>query len=137
MTEQEVDLVRRDPNELNSHVKVAFEDVLGEPDGAHSIDCVWNLSYKCFNGGKNCCYKLLTTLCGLCIALYWGCMFAQITFEQVWCVTPGLRTCSIYAGCCQIYWHFCAMLLSTNMRDMWINFQQNKYVEKVMRRLDL
>lgn len=82
-------------------MKVLFEDVLGEPEGAHSIDCVWNLSYKCFNGGKNCCYKLLTTLCGLCIALYWGCMFAQITFEQVWCVTPGLRTCSIYAGCCQ------------------------------------
>lgn len=78
-----------------------FEDVLGEPEGAHSIDCVWNLSYKCFNGGKNCCYKLLTTLCGLCIGLQWGCTFAQITFGHVWCFTPGLRACSIYAGCCQ------------------------------------
>ena len=103
MGEQGVDLVRRDPNDLNTHVKVAFEDIFGEPDGTHSIDCIWETSYMCFTGSKNCCYKLLTTLCGLCIALHWGCTFAQITFDQVWLITPGLRVCAIYAGCCQKY----------------------------------
>ncbi|XP_061179128.1 caveolin-3-like [Saccostrea echinata] len=104
---KELDMVDRDPNQINSHVKVAFEDVLAEPDGAHSIDCVWNLSYFCFNCGKNCCYKFMTTLCGIFIALYWGCEFACITFDQVWCITPSLRIFSIYMGCAQKYFGTC------------------------------
>ncbi|KAJ8301201.1 hypothetical protein KUTeg_020188 [Tegillarca granosa] len=100
-TTDELDLEKRDPNDLNSHVQVAFEDVFGEPAGAHSIGCVWRNSYKCFNCGKNCCYKLLTTLCGICIALYWGCEFAMITFQHVWCYTPMLRVLAISMGCLQ------------------------------------
>ncbi|XP_034308282.1 caveolin-1-like [Magallana gigas] len=99
--QKELDMVDRDPNGINSHVKVAFEDVLAEPDGAHSIDCVWLCSYSCFNCGKNCCYKLMTTLCGMCLALAWGCEFALITFQQVWCVTPSLRIFGICMGCMQ------------------------------------
>nr|XP_022302182.1 caveolin-3-like [Crassostrea virginica] len=99
--EKELDMVDRDPNGLNAHVKVAFEDILTEPDGAHSIDCVWLNSYWCFNCGKNICYSLMTTLCGLFIALFWGCGFACITFKQVWCITPCLRCCSIEMGCAQ------------------------------------
>ncbi|VDI48110.1 caveolin 3, partial [Mytilus galloprovincialis] len=91
----------RDPNELNGHIKVDFEDVLGEPDGAHSIDCVWIFSHKCYRFGLGCCYKLLTLLCGLCIALYWGCTFACLTFEHVWCWTPYMRCFAIFAGACQ------------------------------------
>ena len=87
--------------------QVAFEDVLAEPDGAHSIDCVWRCSYMCFNCGKNFCYKLMTTLCGLFIALYWGCEFAFITFDQVWCITPSLRIFSIYMGCAQKFFGTC------------------------------
>ncbi|VDI59893.1 Hypothetical predicted protein [Mytilus galloprovincialis] len=110
----ELNMELRDPNDLNDHVKVMFEDVLGEPEGAHSIDCVWNLSYKCFNGGKNCCYKLLTTLCGLCIGLQWGCTFAQITFGHVWCFTPGLRACSNLCWLLpESYWYLCIMLHGT------------------------
>ncbi|KAL5014892.1 hypothetical protein ScPMuIL_009162 [Solemya velum] len=97
----DVDLVNRDPNDLNDHVKAQFHEVLAEPEGVHSIDCVWRNSYTCFNFGKNCCYKLLTTLCGIFVALFWGCEFALITFEQVWCTTPELRVFSIYTGCCQ------------------------------------
>ncbi|OWF35039.1 caveolin-1-like [Mizuhopecten yessoensis] len=97
----ELDMDGRDPNALNSHVQVAFEDVLGEPDGVHSIACVWKNSYWCFTCGKNCCYKFMTCLCGICIALYWGCEFAMITFEMVWCVTPMLKMLSIYCGCAQ------------------------------------
>lgn len=81
--------------------KVSFEDVLGEPDGAHSVDCVWQCSYACFNCGKNLCYKTMTILCGLFLALFWGCEFALITFQQVWCVTPSLRVFGICMGCLQ------------------------------------
>ncbi|XP_064606657.1 caveolin-3-like [Liolophura sinensis] len=102
MAEQtEVDLINRDPNNLNDHVKVMFEDVLGEPEGAHSADCVWRNSYKCFNCGKSCCYKFLTYLCGILTALCWGCNFACITFEHIWCITPFLRVWAIYLGCMQ------------------------------------
>ena len=82
-------------------LKVLFEDVLAEPDGAHAIDCVWRNSFKCFNCGKNCCYKFMTTLCGICIGLGWGCEFAMITFNMVWCITPMLRVLSILLGCAQ------------------------------------
>ncbi|XP_060078224.1 caveolin-1-like [Ylistrum balloti] len=97
----ELDMENRDPNSLNDNVQVSFEDVLGEPVGINSIDCVWKNSYWCFNCGKNCCYKFMTCLCGICIALYWGCEFAIIAFDQIWCITPSLRVFSIYCGCAQ------------------------------------
>ncbi|XP_070183798.1 caveolin-2-like [Littorina saxatilis] len=56
----ELDLVNRDPNNINDHVKVAFEDVLAEPEGARSIDCVWICSHSCFEGSKSCCYSIMS-----------------------------------------------------------------------------
>lgn len=87
-----VDLAARDPKNLNEHIQgVEFDEVLGEPDAAHSADCVWINSYKCFNGGKKICYLLLTYLCGLFAALYWGCCFGYTAFCHVWCITPELK----------------------------------------------
>ncbi|XP_041378554.1 caveolin-1-like [Gigantopelta aegis] len=95
------DMVNRDPNALNEHVKVMFEDVIGEPEGAHSADCVWRNSYKCFTCTKNCCYLLLTFLCAIPLSFCWGCEFAAITFEHVWQISPCLRVCMINLGCAQ------------------------------------
>jgi hypothetical protein len=67
MSDGEVDLINRDPNNMNNFLAVEFPDVLAEPQGAHSVDCVWANSAKCFNGGKSCCYKFLSFFCGLCI----------------------------------------------------------------------
>ena len=78
--------------------QVAFEDVLAEPEAIHSADCVWSNSYKCFECGKNCCYSILTYLCGICIALAWGCDFAMVSFNHVWCYTPCMRDWSICIG---------------------------------------
>ncbi|KAL5014891.1 hypothetical protein ScPMuIL_009161 [Solemya velum] len=104
----DIDLGSRDPHVLNNHVKATFHEVLGEPEGAHSIDCVWSNSYKCFECGKNCCYKFITALCGIFIALYWGCEFAMISFEQIWCAGPSLRVCAIYTGLFQkVCGNFC------------------------------
>ncbi|XP_045164740.2 caveolin-1-like [Mercenaria mercenaria] len=107
MPGQEVDMDNRDPNSLNGHILVNFEDVFGEPEGVRSMDCVWKNSYSCFECGKNLCYKLLTFLCGLCIALEWGCEFAMLTYSHVWCWTPCLRDFSITMGCAQKFFQSC------------------------------
>ena len=91
----EVDLVNRDPNNMNEYIQVSFDDVLAEPEGAHSMDCVWSNSHKCFNCGMKCYYKIATLLCGLCYALHWGCMFGAVAFEAIWFWTPVLRLLTI------------------------------------------
>ena len=90
-----VDLVNRDPHSMNNYIQVEFNDVLAEPEGAHSAECIWSNSYKCFNCGKNLCYQILTYLCGLCISLYWGCAFAFVAFGSIWICTPLMRMISI------------------------------------------
>jgi hypothetical protein len=99
-----IDLEKRDPNEINDHLKVHFEDVLAEPGGAHSNDCVWKCSYRCFQCSKICCYRCLAALCGCCIALCWGWQFAIVTFTHVWYYTPCLRLFSVNCGCVQKFW---------------------------------
>lgn len=52
---------------------------------------MWRNSYKCFTCGKNLCYKILTYLCGICIALAWGCEFACVSFYVIWFFGPMVR----------------------------------------------
>jgi len=91
----ELDMVNRDPNNLNEHLKCQFEDVFGEPEGVHSIDFVWKMSYTCFNLWLNLCYKLATLFYGCCIAAEWGCEFAEIAFIHIWYITPLMRVLDI------------------------------------------
>ncbi|XP_046358095.1 caveolin-1-like isoform X2 [Haliotis rufescens] len=102
-----LDMDNRDPNNLNDHVKVCFEDVLAEPEGAHSINCVWSLSYSCFTGWRNCCYAMYSVLYGCPLAMCWGCEFAEITFQHVWQITPCLRIWMINLGCAQKFFGTC------------------------------
>ncbi|XP_053377544.1 caveolin-1-like [Mercenaria mercenaria] len=94
-----LDMENRDPNDLNQHIKVMFEDVVAEPEGVRSMDCTWVNGFKCFECGKNVCYRILTLFCGLCIALFWGCEFAVTSFAHIWCYTPFIRDFSIGVGC--------------------------------------
>jgi hypothetical protein len=89
------DLGNRDPNNLNDHLKVTFEEVLGEPDHTHALDCVWKYSYKCFNLWKTLCYLIVTTLCGIPIASCWGCYFACVAFYHIWEITPSIKALEI------------------------------------------
>ena len=34
----ELDMVNRDPHQMNGYIQVEFDDILGEPEGAHSRD---------------------------------------------------------------------------------------------------
>merc|ERR1712156_328653 len=103
----DIDLVNRDPNSINDHLKVTFEDLLAEPEGAHSMDCVWKFSYKCFNCWKDMCYMLMTLCCGICIAAEWGCEFAHIAFCHIWMVTPCFKVLELNCGCCQKLYGMC------------------------------
>ncbi|XP_052250505.1 caveolin-3-like [Dreissena polymorpha] len=98
MAAAELDLVNRDPNSINDHLQCKFEDVFAEPDGTHSIDCVWKLAYTCFNCWKGLCYRISTLLCGMCIAAEWGCEFAYISFFHIWFFTPCFKMLDINCG---------------------------------------
>lgn len=88
-------------NLMSLYFQTAFDDVLAEVDGTHSIDCIWKASYACFHGCKSCCYNIFTFFCGIWIACFWGLDFALISFAHVWCVTPILRMCMIHFNLCQ------------------------------------
>merc|ERR1712121_545785 len=107
VTMADIDLVNRDPNNVNDHLKVTFEDIIAEPEGAHSIDCVWKGSYICFNCCKNCYYKCFTFWFGICIAMEWGIDFALIAVEHIWCATPLFKMCEIDCGCCKKMYGLC------------------------------
>ena len=89
----QLDMLNRDPNDINPHLKVrifiesyyslkcewcgypqvSYDEVIGEPEGAHSADCVWENSFKCFHIGRDCCYTVLTFVCAIPLAFCWGC----------------------------------------------------------------
>merc|ERR1712241_545603 len=98
-TMADIDMNNRDPNNINDHLRVTFEDVLAEPEGIHSMNCVWSNSYKCFNCCKSLCYTIMTLCCGICIAAEWGCEFAEIAFCHIWYVTPCFKVCELNCGC--------------------------------------
>ena len=54
--EKALDMENRDPNNMNNYIQIKFDDVLGEPEGAHSAECVWQFSYTLFEFGRNIGY---------------------------------------------------------------------------------
>ena len=95
-----LDLSQRDPNNLNEHLQVMWDDVFGEPEGVRSNDCAWRTSYKCFHGTRynihnqynhlmffekfnfrSCCYLVLTALFAPCMAFFAALNFACLAFN--------------------------------------------------------
>jgi len=95
------DMEQRDPMNINEHVKVNFEEVLAEPEGARSCDCVWRGASKCFTCTLDCCYKLLTAVLGFPLAFCWGCEFACLAFCHIWYCTPCIKSCAIELTACR------------------------------------
>ncbi|XP_015126089.1 caveolin-3 isoform X1 [Diachasma alloeum] len=90
-----VDLEDRDPNGLNEHLQVMWEDVIGEPDGIRSPECAWRLSGHCFRLSRGCCYIFLSILIAPIVALFLGFTFACLSFQHIWCIAPCLRVWKI------------------------------------------
>jgi caveolin 3 len=78
--------------------QVLFEDIFAEPEGGYSYNSVWNYSRSTFNCSKGCCYKLLSALCAVPYALYWGCHFACVLFNFVWIIRPAVKSFEINLG---------------------------------------
>ncbi|XP_048863221.1 caveolin-1-like [Brienomyrus brachyistius] len=97
---KEIDLVNRDPKHLNDHVvKVDFEDVIAEPAGTYSFDGVWKASFTTFTVTKYWCYRLLTALVGIPLALVWGIIFAILSFLHIWAAVPCVKSYLINIQC--------------------------------------
>ncbi|XP_011501456.1 PREDICTED: caveolin-3-like [Ceratosolen solmsi marchali] len=99
-----IDLEDRDPNRLNRHIQVFWEEVIGEPEGVRSPECAWRLSRHCFRLSKGCCYVLLTVLIAPLLALCLGLTFACLAFEHVWCIVPCLRVWRITCSSFRNFW---------------------------------
>ena len=87
--------------------QVVFDEAIGEPDAAHSLDGVWGCSAKCFSCTFNVCYKILTTICGCPYAFMWACQFACVAFMHVYCLSPSLKMCQINSVFCAKYLAAC------------------------------
>ncbi|XP_051831766.1 caveolin-3 [Antechinus flavipes] len=105
---KEIDLVNRDPKHINEDVvKVDFEDVIAEPEGTYSFDGVWKVSYTTFTVSKYWCYRLISTLLGVPLALLWGFIFACISFCHIWAVVPCIKSCLIEMQCVSRIYSLC------------------------------
>lgn len=82
----------RDPNEINAHLKVGFEDVIGEPVSTHSFDKVWIGSHATFELVKFFFYRLLTTLLAVPMAFILGIIFGVLSCVHIWLVMPVIQS---------------------------------------------
>lgn len=95
----DMDMDNRDPNDLNEHLKIQWEDLIGEPEGnSRSIDCTWRCSRGCFQCTNRCCYILLTTLISPCYAFCLGLNYACLAFQMIWSWGPCLKQMEIFCG---------------------------------------
>uniref|UniRef100_A0A671TEK9 Caveolin n=2 Tax=Sparus aurata TaxID=8175 RepID=A0A671TEK9_SPAAU len=99
----EINLNDRDPKQITEGVdKVDFEDVIAEPAGVRSVDCVWKYSFKTFTVSKHWVYRGLTAIFGLPLSLLWGLLFAFLSFLQIWVVAPCIKSLKFEFQClCQ------------------------------------
>ncbi|XP_068627020.1 caveolin-3-like [Battus philenor] len=91
----------RDPRNLNQHVQVVWDEIVGEPDGVRGPECAWRVSHVCYGHARHACYTLLAVLVAPPCALLLGCSFACLAFSQIWCSTPGLRCLKICCSSCR------------------------------------
>ncbi|TMS19311.1 Caveolin-3 [Larimichthys crocea] len=67
------DLDNRDPKEIHEEgVRVEFADVIAEPDGLHSLDFMWKVSYHTFTQTRRWIYRFFTLILGFPLSLIWG-----------------------------------------------------------------
>ncbi|CAH1802915.1 unnamed protein product [Owenia fusiformis] len=98
--DSEIDVMERDPNDVNSHLLVAFAEVFAEPDPTiFSFDKVWILSFKVFTAVKLWTYRIITLICAIPCACLWGCHFAFLSFCYIWVCIPSLKTWFIQLVC--------------------------------------
>ncbi|KAF6085487.1 caveolin 2 [Phyllostomus discolor] len=94
----------RDPNRLNSNLKVGFEDVIAEPESTHSFDKVWICSHALFEISKYVIYKFLTLFLAIPLAFAAGIIFATLSCLHIWVIMPFVKTCLMVLPSVQTIW---------------------------------
>ncbi|XP_075691576.1 caveolin-3-like [Rhinoderma darwinii] len=105
---KEIDLVQRDPKNINQDVvQVDFEDVIAEPGSIHSFDGVWKASSTTFTVTKYWCYRVLSAIFALPLALLWGFLFACLSFCHIWAVVPCVKSYLMEIQCLGQFYAAC------------------------------
>ncbi|RXG53615.1 Caveolin-2, partial [Armadillidium vulgare] len=94
----------RDPNNLNSHCQVEFDDIIGEPGEPLTPEFCWNCSRKCYTYTQRFLYIILVVIFSPFIAFFTGCAFACVAFQQIWCIGPCLRCWKINLATVRNFW---------------------------------
>ena len=58
-------------------------------------------SLQYFKSSKLTCYRILSTICAIPCAIYWGLTFACISFCHIWCLAPWLKALHTNLHCTQ------------------------------------
>ncbi|XP_069954026.1 caveolin-2-like isoform X2 [Cherax quadricarinatus] len=108
----------RDPNNINSHIQIQWDDIIAEPEGLRTPDACWNCANRCYDRTEECCYVFLVIIFAPFIAFANGCQFACLAFNQVWCVGPCLRCWKINCATIRKYWETCLVALCSPVAEM-------------------
>merc|ERR1711939_756562 len=65
---------------------------------------VWHLSQEVYIFMKDMMYQILSFLCGVPLAAFWGLIFAFVACAHVWCYSPLKRSHKIKMGVMQEFW---------------------------------
>ncbi|KAM9854190.1 caveolin-2 [Aulostomus maculatus] len=102
----------RDPNDINAHLKVGFEDVIAEPVSTQSFDRVWIGSHAAFELIKFIFYRVLSTLLAVPVAFILGLLFGVLSCIHIWLVMPVIQSFMMLLPSVQVVWR--------SMTDMFI-----------------
>ncbi|XP_068460118.1 caveolin-2 [Clinocottus analis] len=94
----------RDPNDVNAHLKVGFDDVIAEPASARSFDSVWIGSHAAFELVKFLFYRVLTTLLAVPMAFIFGLVFAVLSCIHIWLVMPLIQSLVMLLPSARVVW---------------------------------
>ncbi|KAJ8269039.1 hypothetical protein COCON_G00116460 [Conger conger] len=94
----------RDPRQINEHLKVGFDDVIGEPSTTHSFDKVWIGSHAVFELVKYVFYRLLTTLLAIPMSFVAGILFAILSCLHIWIAMPLVQSCMMALPSVRTVW---------------------------------
>ncbi|KAK7101895.1 caveolin-3-like [Littorina saxatilis] len=116
-SETTIDIIDRDPANMNAHLKVSFEEIFAEPHPTiFSFDGVWTTSYTVFRNTKIWCYRISTLLCAVPAAFVWGIYFALLACCSIWCCRPCTRAFEMELQC---FKGFYAAIIGTFVRPCY------------------
>ncbi|XP_054881366.1 caveolin-2-like [Poeciliopsis prolifica] len=94
----------RDPNRVNSNLKVMFEDVIAEPPSVRSFDKVWLWSHALFEVSRLWGYRFISLVLAVPVSLAAGLLFAVLSCLHIWLIMPGVRLLLINMQWIQTVW---------------------------------